>query len=379
MRTCLAIILTTIVGTAAGLGMALLRIAWVPWEKEAAPAETAKVVVDQTQFNFGDMDFDATGSHDFVFSNAGTVPLELALGAKSCQCTDASIEHAQVAPGDSTKVTMQWKPKETAGPYRQTATIRTNDRARPEVTLTVSGRINVPLRAVPAELSFGGVSADEGAAGEVRLLCYLAKPLEILGYTFSDKALGEHFALKFEPLPAAQLREEPAARSGKLMTVTVKPGLPHGQFHPRILIRTNLDSATAIDVPIRLTVLSDIDIVGPRDVWDPQTRVLSFGTVRSEEGRQRRLWLRVRGPYRQQVQLKSVVDLPDMLKVTLGDPQPINEGAVFRIPLIIEVPKGTSHTTHLGGEQGSFGEITIETNHPKLPKLSIHASFRVEE
>lgn len=414
MKTLLAVILATILGAAIGAGIAALGIALAPWDGDpggvrpgrqsgARPGRAMpKVAVDREEFQFGTMDVDAEGSHDFIFSNAGEGTLVVTAGETSCGCTVSEIADGTIEPGESGKVTVKWTADKGEGPYRQTATIETNDPERPRVTLTVSGLITVQVRVEPSELVFGSVLAGQVVAEQVRLLCYLDQPLEILSCELADQETAKSFEVTFQPLTADQLegeaggeennlgKEENAGRkgglgettrprSGYLLKVTVKPGLPLGAFRQRIVVRTNLESAPPIEIPIAGTVVGDISIVGRG--WDGETGVLTLGVVNSQEGIQRRLLLVVRGPYSKEVRFKLVQTDPDLLHVDqekLKETKPIGDGTVTQTPLVIQVPKGSRRANHLGSKQGPLGEILIQANHPRTPQLRVRVRFAVE-
>ncbi len=336
-----------------------------------------KVVVDQEDYNFGLMDSNAKGRHEFIFKNAGGSALVLTEGDSSCRCTVLKLPKGSIAPGESAKVALEWTGNEFIGPFRQSAVIFTNDPARRRVTLTISGQIQVALRAVPRELVFSRVSAGQAATAEGRLYCHLPEPLEIVDYVLSDRETADLFEIIFEPLTPDQIGEEDGAQSGYLVRVTVKPGLPLGAFEQRILIRTNLESASSVDIPVKGTIGSDISIVGRG--WNAETRVLSFGTVSSREGARRTLMLVARGPHRKEVKFKTIRVVPDdVLKVELGRTTPINKGAVTQTPVVIQIPKGSRPANHLGSEQGKLGEVIIETKHPQAPTLRILVRFAIE-
>jgi hypothetical protein len=50
-----------------------------------------------------------------------------------------------------------------------------------------------------------------------------------------------------------------------------------------------------------------------------------------------------------------------------------------QIPLTIRVRGGAPAAKRLGPDQGGYGEIEIETKHPRVPKLRIAVSFAVGE
>jgi len=410
MKVILAAVLATILGVAAGAGIAAWRIARAPWDgdpggtRKGTPAvnppsgPVPKVVVDQEEYEFGLLDITAKGKHDFVFTNRGEATLELRAGETSCGCTVSEIKDDGIAPGESGKVSVTWTADKGEGPFRQTATIETNDPLRPRVTLTVQGRITMVVRPVPATLAFGSVSSGRAVTGQVRLLCYLDEPAGVPGYELADKQTTEYFAVRFEPLTADQLKEasgregkrgkegefsgqgktskEEQPRSGYLVDVTVKPGLPLGGFRQTILVQTGLKSVPTVQIPLAGTVVGDMSIVGQG--WDEENGILTLGRVSSYQGAQRRLLLVTRGPLAKQVQFTLVRCDPDLLQVDqekLKETTTIGSGTVSQTPLIVRIPKGSRQVYYLGSE---FGEILIKTNHPDIPLLRIHVRFAVE-
>jgi len=410
MKTFLAAVLATMVGVAIGVGFAALRIAVAPWDGNPdgvlrempgvawRDGPAPKVVVDREEHEFGTMDIEAEGRYDFTFTNRGEAMLELTAGKTSCGCTVSEIEDGRIGPGESGRVTVKWTADRGEGPYRQTAMIETNDPARPRVTLTVSGRITRVVRPVPAELAFGQVSIGRPATAQVRLLCYLEAPLEVLACELADQETDEYFEVTFEPLPADQLDEghegeensgkeggpgEEAKRdeaespkSGYLLEVTVKPGLPLGGFSQTILVQTNVKSVPTVKIPITGTVVGEISIVGRG--WDEENSLLTLDTVRSQEGAERRLLLVTRGPHCKEVEFKVVRTDPDLLQVDqqrLKETTPIGSGMVSQTPLIIRIPRGSRRADYLGSK---LGEILIQTNPPEIRELRIRVRFAVE-
>ena len=387
MKTIVAILVVVILGIALGAATAVFRLGPETWvvnnrvarrslPRDTGPEGTPRSTVDHEEYEFGTMDADVKGTHDFLFTNTGDGTLDLTVGDTSCRCTMSKLAQSSVPPGQSTKVTMTWTAEEVLGPYRQTATIFTNDPARPRVTLTVSGRITAAVRVVPQELVFSSVSAGQSATAEAELFCYLQDPLEILGFKLADTSTAEQFEVAFEPLSADRLAEDPDAHSGQLVKVILKPGLPQGPFQQKILIRTNLEASPAVVLPIEGVISSEIAVVGRG--YDQETGVLTLGTVDGQTGVQRRLMLIVRGPYRKEVKFQPAKITPDSLKVEFGKATQINNDTVMQVPMTIRIPPGTGPAAHLGSKQGKLGEILLETNHPRCPQLRILVRFAVE-
>jgi hypothetical protein len=389
MRTLLLCTLAIVLGVALGVGTATLRIRSAPWSMKidegvkkapavtAAPPSgpTAKAVVDKADYDFGSRDIEtSSGSHEFVFANKGDGPLELKNGGTSCRCTMSELAEEKIPPGGSTKVTITWKPVEKPGPYQQTAKILTNDPARPEIALTISGRVTAAMRFSPTELVFSQLSVGDSATAQSRLYCYLDTPLKILGHKWSNAATASYYEMTQTPLSPTELKEEPTARSGANVKVNVKGGMPQGPIHQKLLLQTNLPSSPTL--AIEGSIGSEIAIAGRG--WDPDTGILNIGEVVSRAGVERKLLLIVRGQGRKGVKFTPQRIEPDMLHVSVGEPHEINKGAVVQVPLQVAIPPGSPPVNRLGTDQGRLGEIILETTYPQVPKLRILVRFAIE-
>ena len=348
--------------------------------RPSAPA-APKLVLRQEQHDFGKMETNGTGRHEFVLANRGDRPLILSRAKSSCGCCtcvcDAELpEPGEIPPGKSATVTLRWQIKRYTGTFRQSETLATNDPERPEVTLGVSGRVTPTVRVVPTQLVFSRVPPGEPASGEVRLYGYRSQPLEILGHEFSDPAEAESFAVTCEPLSAEEVAEEVDATSGCLLRVRVSPGLAAGPFRQQIVLKTNVDSAAQIELPVLGTVGSELAIAGFG--WEEQTGVLTLGTVAAAKGTRRKLQVVVRGPHAGEVKLKPVRIVPDLLEVEVGQGKPLGSGEVIQIPLTIRIPPGSPAANFLGSQADELGRIVLETGHPQQSELRILVRFRVK-
>jgi hypothetical protein len=425
MKLAAIITLSAVIGILAGTGIALLRMTLVPWDGDptsggmgrlveadaASKAQPPRVKVESTQYDFGVMDFNSFGSHKFVFQNVGSVPVEISSGGTSCQCTLSEIESEKIPPGGSTTVTVQWNARVSNGPYEQTAVILTNDPENPHVELTVFGQISAPLRAEPEEINFGQLSADRTDSCQVELLCQTLQPLEIVHYKMLDRQTADHFELVFSPLSDEKLQEV-GAKSGSLLKVTLKPGLPQGEIRQTILIYTNLESASMLEVPIRFTIVGDIEMFGPGDAWNSQTKTLNLGTIHGETGAKKCFFLALRGPYRDKIEFEAEQPLPDGMNISFGKGESLGDGQVVRVQVDVEIPKGTNITKTGGAEanetkvnnavkpndekpisqsegagvaDGGLPQtnkvemITVKTTHPSIPKLNFSVAYQCQE
>jgi hypothetical protein len=387
MKTTIFLLAIVLLGILLGIGVTVLRIGVAPWNpepvvvgenKKATPPRVgskAKVEVKSPEYDFGSLDIASSGSHDFVLSNCGEERLTLRVGATTCRCAMSKLEQEEIPPGGSAKVTLSWKPTEKIGTYRQSAEILTNDPAHSKVTLTVAGRYTATAHIAPADLVFSEISTTETATADVRLLCYLDKPMQITGHQWTDAATAGQFDVSMKPLSAEDLKEW-TAKSGMLATVSVKRGLTPGRFRQKLVFRTNLERTPTLELPIQGIVGSEIAIAGPG--WDPDTALLTLGVVSSKVGLKWRLFLVIHGAARKEVTFKAAHVVPDCLKVRFGPRSEIN-GKVVQMPLLIEVPPDSPMVNHLGSERGNLGEILLETTHPHVPKMRILVRMAIKE
>jgi len=340
-----------------------------------------RVVVDREEHDFGGIDVGVTGRHAFVFTNPGDGPLVLQRGRSTCGCCTCAcavgLPEGPIAPGGSADVTLEWTSKLYVGPFRQTATICTNDRDRPEVTLRVAGRFKGPVGVVPSMLRLSRVAEGRPATAEVRLYNYLDEPLEIVGYECADPLTAAHFDVAWERIPADEARKETDARGGYRLRITIRPGMPRGAFRQRIVLETNVESARRVELPVEGVVAGDVSIVGFG--WSAPTGVLSFGRVKRAQGAERTLMVIARGPHAEQMKLKAVEVVPDVLAVKLGETAYSESSAVSQTRLTVRIPPGTPLAAHLGPREGKLGRIVLETSHPHAPRLEIRVRFAVEE
>jgi hypothetical protein len=244
------------------------------------------------------------------------------------------------------------------------------------VELTVFGRLTPSVQVTPPSFELGHVSADEPATAEARVYSYLPDRFEITRHNWLNRSIEGMFEFHAQPLTAVQLAEEADARSGFLIKIVMKPGLPLGPIRQTISLSTNLKARAAIEIPLQGTVVSDISIVGRG--WNTDSGMLRLGAVSGQAGFEQTLTLITRGPFRKEVKFTLGPIVPETLRVQIGPTKPLPGGTVYCTPLTIQIPKGSRSANYLGTKQSKCGEITIETSHPKAHQLHLYVSFAVE-
>jgi hypothetical protein len=342
-----------------------------------APGALApEVTVDKEEFDFGAVERDSSVSHNFRFTNHGKGPLTLKKGGTTCQkCTIAELPYETVPPGESVDVTVQYHASVTGPKFRQSATILTNDPQRPRVELSVFGNVTAILDLQPSELVFSKLSVHDTRTLEAKLINHLSDQLAITSFELSDPSSARFVDVKFAPLDEAVIKAA-EGKSGQLVSVTIKPGLPLGQFRQRLILHLDVPERPTIELPLAATIASDISIVGGG--WDEERGLLQVGSVKSAEGAKRTCLVLIHGPDRNNVELSVGEVSPSFIKVTIGEKRAINDGAVVQVPVTVEIPPGSPAANHLGSSIGKLARITLETTHPEAKQVKLPVRFAVE-
>lgn len=373
-----AILAGAVLGTAAATIESRLR----PWRVgqfsvATAGADAPVAEATETYHNFGSMGVGEAGSHEFLVRNAGPSPLTLGRGTTSCSCTVSDFEASEgaapegrkvVPPGGSTALKVQWKAKPPGGPFRQQATITTDDPRRPELVFFVEGLVVPDWKAVPPVVAVrAGTSTGDSKAIDVFTFGTAAP--EVRSVSIDHPQAAQFFALATSPLPAADLAAEPSASGGFRLTVEVKPGLAPGPLHQLISVAFDMPEATTAEIFLEGSVGGDLVLLGPG--WDSSRQSLVLGTVSGKTGHRSQLFLTARGPHRDAVRPVVREVVPDSLQVTIGAAGEIGDGGVVRVPIEIVIPAGSRPVNHLCTQQGPAGRILLETGHPDTPVLAI--------
>ena len=374
-----------VVGVAVGSGGAAFRATLTPWQLGnlaptvgEVPATAPRVEVPKSQHAFGTIGTGSTGSHRFEIRNTGGGPLSLTRGSTSCTCTVSDFESADggssnttkiVPAGESTFVTVQWKGKPPSGPFRQQATILTDDPRQPEVVFVVEGTVVPTWRAVPEAITVPRLTSSATQRASAMIYTYGDALPQIKEVAIDHPQATQFFSLVTSPLSAEEIAAETAATGGFRIDVEIRPGLPLGRLRQTITATIAMPEEMTVEVPLEGTVGGDLVLAGPG--WDSSRQALLLGTVSSTTGLRTRIFISAKGPHRELVRPKVEETVPESLEVTIGEGQPVGSGAVLRIPIDIVIPPGSRPVNHICSEQAPAGRIVLATGHPDSPSLTI--------
>ncbi|MBM4011880.1 MAG: DUF1573 domain-containing protein [Planctomycetes bacterium] len=348
----------------------------IPGADVSGPAPRA--AAPETRHTFGTIGTGATGSHEFVVENSGNAPLTLRKGTTSCTCTVADFDAAtggapdgtkEVAPGETARIRVQWQGKPPGGPFRQQATVLTDDPRRPEIVFTVEGTVVPTWRAEPDLIALPRLSASSGERATADVFTYGTEPPSVQEAVVDDPEVAPLVSLATEPLPADTIAAATGATGGFRLTVDVKPGLPIGPLREVVRVSFTMPEPFVAEIPLEGTVGGDLVMAGPG--WDSARQALLLGTVSGKTGLRTRVFLTAKGPHRESVRPTVREVVPESLQVTVGEGSPIGTGGVVRIPIDIVVPPGSRAVNHLCSQQGPAGRIVLVTGHPDSPEFTI--------
>jgi hypothetical protein len=102
-----------------------------------------KLVLQQNEHDFGDINQGEVVSHIFVLSNSGGGLLTISKVRPSCGCTAAMPEQNELGPGESTNLTVSFNSKGRMGKQKKIVRIETNDPENPQQIITIKGNVVV--------------------------------------------------------------------------------------------------------------------------------------------------------------------------------------------------------------------------------------------
>jgi hypothetical protein len=383
MKIVTVIVFSAIVGTAVGAALAYVEVRPgasalpVARSTESPPSPgpaDPRVEVDGPHYDFGTMQRGTKKSHEFGFRNIGHGPLTLRVGNTSCKCTLGSVPDEPIPPGGSVNVKLEWTAKINAGPFRQTASVITNDPTQSRVELQVDGKVTEASGVSPADLIFDKITAGESKSAEVFVMSFTDEPLTVGEPVLSNQETRKYFDLRVEPVERSAL-PNPDAKQGVEISVTAKPGLPLGRFDQWLKLPTNIKDADTLEIPIIGRVLGNISIHGR--LWNEDQGVLRLGTIKSDEGASTTLNIVIRGDEAATTTISVESCDPPELVARLGEPNHLSPTLVH-LPLTVEIPRGTPPMAHLETQQSEAGKIVLKTTSTKAAEMVIHVRFDVE-
>ena len=386
-----AIVASCIFGALLGWGIAFGFLAVNAWQPEsetkayamlAKQAFTqvtnpnAKASIEETTYNFGVMDVKASGTHDFFIKNVGTEDLILTLDRTTCSCTGIDISPTRVPPGRTAQCHLKYNAdRAITGKFSQGGIIRTNDPDNLEIHLIVEGIFTNSVVVQPATINLPRVAAGTSRTATIRFYGFENEPLQLSAPHWQDR---EHFDFQWQPAELSDTDKEDSflslAKSVIEGTLTIKPGLPVGQFQEWFQAKTNYPSQANVSFSVSGQIVSGNVSVSGRG-FNSATGIVDLGATVTGRKIVREISIQFSGAAAPSasVQIKSVE--PSWIRAELSPPQDLGPRRMFS--LSIEIPEDAPTGNFIIRDGGQQAHITLETNNDSTPVLRIPLQFAV--
>lgn len=214
-------------------------------------AHGPKLVVDETTFNFGEVENERDVEHTFILRNEGDMTLEISSTRASCGCTVTRLSANAVPPGGQVELLTRLNLRGRTGHQKKSITVQSNDPANPRLVLYLEGTAMARFRVDPPHLPFGTISSVEEAVRTVdldsRLQAFQIRNIECSSPAFTTRV------------------ETVAGGSHYRVHVTTVPPLEAGPVRANLRIATDLPNFPDINVPIS-AVVSGAVMFAPREI-----------------------------------------------------------------------------------------------------------------
>ena len=384
--------IAALLGGLTGSGTALLRATTTPLRNGSFTTSSIDISgprpaaeTPETTHSFGQVSLGGTGSHAFIIRNIGDAPLLITKGATSCTCTvsdfegkDEEKDSRRVAPGDEIIVRIEWTGKGEGGPFRQQATILTNDPRRSEIAFSIEGTVIPTWKAVPKGIVISGISTNSTSQARGRIYTFSDEPPHLVKCQIVDDSLASRITVTNRPLTQDEIDEEPEAKNGLNLLIDISQGLPLGKI--RTFIETSFflgEEEITATIPFEAIVSGDLMLVGSK--WDRRSNALLLGTISRKAGLKTTIYLTAKGEFRNEVSPRVVDVAPSSLAIKIAPPSQIGGGDVVRISIEIQIPPGAPPANNLCTKTADRGFILLETGHPNTPTLKIPVCVAISE
>lgn len=317
------------------------------------PEKHPTVEVDRTEFNFGTMERFESSSHTFAIRNVGDAPLQLELGPSSCSCTLAGLEESGVPPGEETHVKLEWTLKFKEGPFRQTATILTNDPDRPEILFAVEGVTQEAVKFTPSTLVFSEIPVG---SKQTRTVEISPSAFAIGEITLEDPTSVYPLAVNLTP-PAEE-------QENYRLHVTVPAEMPRGHFRRSLNVLVAPQDSSKRTV--RRTLVMEGNVTGGFVIMSPHMRQDGIYDVPpiSEAGEQEfSAIIRVRD-FEKNLKIKSITCKPDFVTASIEPQTDTNVKGLYKLKMTVAADASNGVYRGTGG-----GNVVIELDHPRIDRI----------
>lgn len=222
------------------IGICLMAVMFLSASAFAAQQQAGpKLVVPADHYAFGAVPEGTLVAHEFEIKNVGDAPLFLQKAVSSCSCLSVLSCDESVPPGETGRISVRFNSSGYGGDdVVRKVTIQTNDPVSPQVTVTVSGKVDKIYTISSEIVKLKGKVGDE-VTGTVTICPEAPYDFQIVGLRMKK---GEYIDCSYEEC----LMD---GRKAWLLTIRGSKN-EKGPFFDQIYLDTDSDVAPEISVGV---------------------------------------------------------------------------------------------------------------------------------
>jgi len=329
-----------------------------------------KIVIDELKHDFDRLAVGATGHHDFTLRNEGDAVLTLAKGESTCKCTVFNIGAAEIPPGGSAKVHLEWKPPHASKIFEQSASVWTNDPDQPKLELTVEGSVVPLISRIPEGVwTVGTLTEGQPTTASGVIASALMDDFEVEGV----ESTSENVQITYERLSEEELKRLDA-RCGYALKCSISPNMPVGTFVESVKVLLSLPEAPVVQFDVQGARIGPYQIIGPG--WTQERHTLAMGRCQAEQGKSTRVSLFVVVPDGFDLKFEEPIVTPPVLQVALKrDETFTTSGGRQRFYVTATAPPGMTPGRWSGD---TAIKVELNCNHPAVTKAVFKIEFQAD-
>lgn len=209
----------------------------------------ARIVFAQPAYDFGKVRSGETVKHTYIFTNAGSLLLEVTNIQTSCGCAAAGEWTRRVEPGQTGTVPVLFNTAGYGGEVLKTVSVYSNDRSQPVAGLSIKGTVWKPIDVLPSFAVLNIMPDSTSAATTVRVTnneeehVYITSPPRCSTNTFT-----------------AEVRTNQPGKAFEVLIKAVPPFRP-GNSQASVSLTTSSTNAPALYIGVWAIVQPKLSVV----------------------------------------------------------------------------------------------------------------------
>lgn len=229
--------------------------------------KTPRLEFEKLEYDFGSVGPGTNNLCEFRFTNTGNSTLKIGEITKTCGCTPFSLDKKEYAPGESGILKVNYFSEQIRGQTIKQLVIHSNDRARPEITLTVKADVKIQVDPDPKILHLV-LNQENANCPQLTLTSIDNQPFSIQSFKSTANCITADFnpsekATKFVLQPKVDMERLEKTLNGRIEISVTHPEcktisvgistLPKFRIVPRSIIVRGMTTQQPIVKKLKIT------------------------------------------------------------------------------------------------------------------------------